>query len=78
VNDDGEIVNRRQLLSAGLNVVKKSKFVIEGVDKAAPAVMTRAGYSRSTAAYATRQSQRERRTRTMAAQLEKTAQKQAE
>jgi coiled-coil domain-containing protein 55 len=78
VNDDGEIVNRRQLLSAGLNVVKKSKFVIEGVDKAAPAVMTRAGYSRSTAAYATRQSQRERRTRMMAAQLEKMAQKQAE
>ena len=78
VNDDGEIVDRRQLLSASLNVAKKPKSGIEGADKAAPAVMRRAGYSRSIAAYATRRSQRERRTRMMAAQLEKMAQKQGE
>jgi coiled-coil domain-containing protein 55 len=46
VNDDGEIVNKRQLLSAGLNVAKKPKPAIKGADKTAPAVTTRAEYSR--------------------------------
>jgi coiled-coil domain-containing protein 55 len=78
VNDGGEIVDKRQLLSAGSNVAKKPKSAIEGADKAAPAVTTRAEYSRSTAAYATRRSQRERQTRMMTARLEEMAQKQAE
>lgn len=78
VNDDGEIVDKRQLLSAGLNVAKKPKSAAEGGDKPGPSVPKLAEYSRSTAAIAARQSQRERQTRMMAAQLEEIAQKQAE
>ena len=78
VNDDGEIVDKRQLLSAGLNVAKKPKSAAEGADKAAPLVPRPVEYSKSTAANAARQSQRERQTRMMTAQLEEMAQKQAE
>jgi coiled-coil domain-containing protein 55 len=77
VNDDGEIVDKRQLLSAGLNVAKKPKSVTEGVDKAAPSPKP-VDYLRSTAANTARQSQRERQTRMMAAQLEEMAQKQTQ
>jgi coiled-coil domain-containing protein 55 len=78
VNDDGEIVDKRQLLSAGLNVAKKPKAVTEVADKVAPSGTKAADYSRSVAANTARQSQRERQTRMMAAQLEEMAQKQAQ
>jgi coiled-coil domain-containing protein 55 len=78
VNDDGEIVDKRQLLSAGLNVAKKSKLAAEGVEKKAPSGLKLPDYSRSAAANIARQSQRERQTRIMAAQLEEMAQKQAQ
>lgn len=78
VNDDGEVVDKRQLLSAGLNVAKKSKLAAEGVEKKAPSGLKLPDYSRSAAANTARQSQRERQTRIMAAQLEEMAQKQAQ
>ena len=78
VNDDGEIVDKRQLLSAGLNVAKKPKSATESAEKAAPSGPKPVDYSRSAAANTARQSQRERQTRMMAAQLEEMAQKQAE
>jgi coiled-coil domain-containing protein 55 len=78
VNDDGEIVDKRQLLSAGLNVAKKPKSHTEGMDKAATSSPKPADYSKSAAANTARQSQRERQTRMMAAQLEEIAQKQAQ
>ena len=78
VNDDGEIVDKRQLLSAGLNVAKKPKPAPEAVDRAASSGPKRVDYSKSEAANAARQSQRERQTRMMAAQLEEIAQRQAQ
>ena len=78
VNDDGEIVDKRQLLSAGLNVAKKPQTGPEGVGKASPSAPRPGDHSRSTAVNAARQSQRERQTRMMEAQLEEMAQKQAE
>ena len=78
VNDDGEVVDKRQLLSAGLNVAKKPKSTKEGEEKSTQSGPKPAEYSRSTAANTARQSQRERQTRMMAAQLEEMAQKQAQ
>lgn len=78
VNDDGEIVDKRQLLSAGLNVAKKPKIESQGTDKDPSAASKTADYSRSAAATSARQSQRERQTRMMAAQLEEMTQNQAE
>jgi hypothetical protein len=78
VNDDGEVVDKRQLLSAGLNVAKKPKLAAERAEKKGPPGTKPPDYSRSTAAITARQSQRERQTRIMAAQLEEMAQKQAQ
>jgi coiled-coil domain-containing protein 55 len=78
VNDDGEIVDKRQLLAAGLNVAKKPKLAAEGAEKKVSSGPKPLDYSRSAAANAARQSQRERQTRIMAAQLEEMAQKQAQ
>ena len=78
MNDDGEIVDKRQLLAAGLNVAKKPQSGPEGADKTSPSAPRPADYSRSMAANAARQSQRERQTRMMEAQLEEMTQKQAE
>lgn len=78
VNDDGEIVDKRQLLSAGLNVAKKPKTATEPTTEATSAGSRLQEYSRSSAANSARQSQRERQTRMMAAQLEEMAQKQAQ
>ena len=78
VNDDGEVVDKRQLLSAGLNVAKKPKSTKEGEEKSTQSGPKPAEYSRSAAANTARQSQRERQTRMMAVQLEEMAQKQAQ
>ncbi len=78
MNEEGEVVDKRQLLSAGLNVAKKPKAATIGTDKAGPTAPKPADYSRSAAAKTARESQRERQTRMMAAQLEEMTQKQAE
>ena len=78
VNDDGEVVDKRQLLSAGFNVAKKPKLASERAEKKGSSGPKPPDYSRSSAAITARQSQRERQTRIMAAQLEEMAQKQAQ
>ena len=76
VNDDGEVVDKRQLLSAGLNVAATPKPA--HVSKGATNVARPTDLLRSSATHAARQSQRERQSRMMAAQLEDIAEKQAQ
>ena len=78
VNDEGEVVDKRQLLSAGLNVSKKAKA------KPAPAADTSAsrygagkGYDRGGVGGA-RAGQRARQTEMLAAQLEERMRKERE
>lgn len=78
INDDGEVVDKRQLLSAGLNIVAKRKAgatASGGAETQGPKALD---YSRSAAATAARESQRERQTRMMAEQLERMAEQQAQ
>lgn len=81
VNDEGQVVDKRQLLSAGLNVAPKPK--------AAPSATTAAAASRGTGAGApgrrfdsgarsARDNQRARTTEMIAAQLEERAKQEAE
>lgn len=77
VNDEGEVVDKRQLLSAGLNVATKQKTAVSTTD--APSFEPyQEGSKRSSAARNARESQRERQSRMMEAQLEEMAAKQRE
>ncbi|KAF7511111.1 hypothetical protein GJ744_005342 [Endocarpon pusillum] len=78
VNDDGEVVDKRQLLAAGLNVAPKPKTGAASQSKVGTQVSRATEYSRSSAALSARGAQRERQTRMMAEQLEKMAEQQAQ
>lgn len=78
VNDEGEVVDKRQLLSAGLNIAPKPKSDAPQSDQAGSQIPKGVGYARSAAASTAREAQRERQTRMMAEQLEKMAEQQAQ
>ncbi len=78
VNDEGEVVDKRQLLSAGLNVAPKPKSEAASRSKAGSQASKGVEYSRSSAASSARGAQRERQTRMMAEQLERMAEQQAQ
>ncbi|KIW93219.1 uncharacterized protein Z519_05824 [Cladophialophora bantiana CBS 173.52] len=75
VNDEGEVVDKRQLLSAGLNVAPKKP----GKEQAAPARLESARkdeYWKSSKAVDARHAQRERQSRMMERQIEEMMEKQ--
>lgn len=77
INDEGQVVDKRQLLSAGLNVAPKPKTT----PSAAPAAAPRPGAGRpgAGAGYQTgRAAQRARQTEMIASQLEEQARKEEE
>lgn len=76
VNDDGEIVDKRQLLTAGLNIAPKKPDSNTAADKAS--VATPQEYQRSTKQQDARMAQRERQSRMMERQLEEITAKQKE
>ncbi|MBA7489690.1 hypothetical protein ES702_00224 [subsurface metagenome] len=76
VNDDGEIVDKRQLLTAGLNVAPKKPGSNLGADKASAAAPK--DWQRSTKQQDARMAQRERQSRMMERQLEEITAKQNE
>jgi coiled-coil domain-containing protein 55 len=78
INDEGEVVDKRQLLSAGLNVAPKSKTESVQPSKSDAQGARKPDFSRSGAALSAREAQRERQTRMMAEQLEKMAEQQAQ
>lgn len=78
VNDEGEVVDKRQLLSAGLNVAPKPKSGATLSNKVGTQGLKGVDYARSPAASSAREAQRERQTRMMAEQLEKMAEQQAQ
>ena len=78
INDEGEVVDKRQLLSAGLNVPTKAKTGATLSGTASKPGPKEADYSRSAAASSARGAQRERQTRMMAEQLEKMAEQHAQ
>lgn len=78
VNDEGQVVDKRQLLSAGLNVAPKPKPAPSAASAAssrAPGAGPRAAKQRSDPS---RSGQRARQTEMIAAQLEERAQKEAQ
>ena len=77
VNDEGEVVDKRQLLSAGLNVAAKPKSA-SAATEASSSSGNKEGYVRHSAARNARESQRERQSRMMEAQLEEMVAKQRE
>lgn len=77
INDDGEVVDKRQLLSAGLNVAAKPKIAMTTAGPGSSGLKPE-GYIRSSTARNARESQRERQSRLMEAQLEEMAAKQRE
>ncbi|KAK5056842.1 hypothetical protein LTR84_012374 [Exophiala bonariae] len=79
VNDDGEVVDKRQLLSAGLNSAPKKPGTQQSTANA-KATSTPQEYRKSSKAQDARMSQRERQTRMMERQIEEIEerQKQAE
>lgn len=76
VNDEGEVIDKRQLLSAGLNVAAKPKPDANAAT--ATSTTKQEGYVRPSAARNARESQRERQSRMMEAQLEEMAAKERE
>lgn len=79
VNDEGQIVDKRQLLGAGLNVAPKSKAKLSDATRAATVVRPGArpgGPSREV--FASREAQRARQTEMIAAQLEEKARQEEE
>ncbi|PKX98696.1 splicing regulator NSRP1-like domain-containing protein, partial [Aspergillus novofumigatus IBT 16806] len=78
INDEGEIVDKRQLLSAGLNVAPKPK---PSASASAAAAAARAAANKSrfdSGHHAARTSQRARQTEMVAQQLEEKARQEAE
>ena len=79
INDEGAVVDKRDLLSAGLNVAKKPKPTDASKEGKRISIAEKPGdWFRSNAANSARENQRERQTRMMAAQLEEMQQKQAQ
>jgi coiled-coil domain-containing protein 55 len=78
INDEGEVVDKRQLLSAGLNVALKPKAAVAQSKTTGTQIPKGMEYSRSSAATSAREAQRERQTRMMAEQLEKMAEQQTQ
>lgn len=78
VNDEGEVVDKRQLLSAGLNIAAKPKSGVVQSSRATTQAARGNEYSGRAAASSAREAQRERQTRMMAEQLEKMAEQQAQ
>lgn len=80
LNDEGEVVDKRQLLSAGLNVVPKPKSKLSESTRAGPSTAAggiRPGAARPGAKWA-RDAQRARQTEMIAAQLEEKARQEEE
>lgn len=75
VNEDGEVVDKRQLLSAGLNAAPKKPGQHTETSKARPD-REKQDFARNSRAQDARQSQRERQTRMMERQLEAMADQQ--
>ncbi|PWY70492.1 hypothetical protein BO70DRAFT_267605, partial [Aspergillus heteromorphus CBS 117.55] len=78
VNDDGQVVDKRQLLSAGLNVAPKPKGAVQ---RDAAAAAAAAAAARAPARFGNRQErggQRARQTEMVAAQLEERARQEEE
>jgi coiled-coil domain-containing protein 55 len=69
LNDEGQVVDKRQLLSAGLNVAPKPKTPAANASSTASRPQ-QGEYRASPAAVSARQSQRERQTRMIASQIE--------
>ena len=78
INDEGEVVDKRQLLSAGLNVAPKPKSSAKEPASTGAQSKRESGYSRPAATQAARGAQRERQTQMMVDQLEKVAEQQAQ
>ncbi|KAJ9400191.1 hypothetical protein DTO282F9_2961 [Paecilomyces variotii] len=81
VNDEGQVVDKRQLLTAGLNVAPKPKpppSSSTAAQAAADASRARPGQRPVSEAYTARNAQRARQTEMVAAQLEERARKEAE
>ncbi|TQB75090.1 hypothetical protein MPDQ_003636 [Monascus purpureus] len=79
VNDEGQVIDKRQLLSAGLNVAPKPKKQPSAPATAARTSQTHVGRpSRVSDAYAARAAQRSRQTDMVAAQLEERARQEEE
>ncbi|KAJ9299706.1 hypothetical protein DTO271G3_2590 [Paecilomyces variotii] len=79
VNDEGQVVDKRQLLTAGLNVAPKPKPPPSSAARAAAdASRARPGQRPVSEAYTARNAQRARQTEMVAAQLEERARKEAE
>ena len=74
VNDEGEVIDKRQLLSAGLNAVPKKAGQTKEGSKVPLAEKSEHG--RTSTAQGARQAQRERQTRMMEKQLESMAEQQ--
>lgn len=76
VNEEGEVVDKRQLLKGGLNVAPKKKAEVQQEKERQAAAAARAGpgAGQSKGVYATggKQAMRERQTRMLEAQLEET------
>lgn len=73
VNDEGEVVDKRQLLSAGLNITRKPKTK-QSQQPAADASTSRPSeYYRSSTAQNAREAQRQRQTRMIEQQIEQMA-----
>jgi len=75
LNDDGEVVDKRQLLSAGLNSAPKKPGAHQAATKTQNSARPQE-FWRSSKAQDARQSQRERQTRMMERQIEEMAEKQ--
>ena len=72
VNDEGEIVDKRQLLSAGLNVAKKPKPTVSSTDRPASTLNSQGSSDPSRRqAQSARESQRERQTRMLEQQIQR-------
>lgn len=79
VNDEGQVIDKRQLLSAGLNVAPKPKKQPSAPATAARTSQTHVGRpSHVSDAYAARAAQRSRQTDMIAAQLEERARQEEE
>jgi coiled-coil domain-containing protein 55 len=74
LNDDGKIVDKRQLLSAGLNIIKKPNPVAKPTASSRPTTTQTSFQSKS----ASQQAMRERQTRLLEAQLEQSVKRAAD
>ncbi|OJJ50545.1 hypothetical protein ASPZODRAFT_85982, partial [Penicilliopsis zonata CBS 506.65] len=77
VNDEGQVVDKRQLLTAGLNVAPKPKQAVSSATSAAASASAGRGVGRTprgAEAFSSRAAQRARQTEMIASQLEAQAQ----